>query len=105
MTTSKPEPMLFLSDARGIYIPRDFATGIRHDCVTGVTDGDWHVLESGPEHELYWDTWADVESNATVRDPDTGIEYRIYQDGDCFLIPVGMEFDEVRGFYWPESGE
>jgi len=29
--------LLYLSDARGVYIPRDFATDTRHDCVANVS--------------------------------------------------------------------
>ncbi len=33
---NKPEPMLYLSERRGVYIPRDFATDTRRDCISGV---------------------------------------------------------------------
>ena len=101
----KPEPMLYLSDARGIYIPRDFATDTRRECIAGVDDETLAILAAGPEHELYWDAWTDVENNATVTDPDSGIVYRVYQDGDCWLVPDGMEYDESRGFFWPDDSE
>jgi hypothetical protein len=84
--------ILFLSDARGQYIPRDFAREIRRDCVAGVDDAAWDVLEAGPEHDAYWDVWSDVESWAVVTDQD-GREFRLYQDGDLWLIPVDAEVD------------
>jgi hypothetical protein len=103
MSNSKPEPMLYLSDARGVYIPRDFAAGTRRDCVTGISDDDWQILSDGPDGEVYWDAWDAVCSDATVTDPDSGTRYTLYQDGDLWLVPEGMEFDEDRGFYWPED--
>jgi hypothetical protein len=102
--TRKPEPLLWLNDARGVYIPRDFATSFadRAKTVAGVSGDDWEILEAGPEHELYWDTWNDVEQNAVVTD-DKGHKFRIHQDGDCWLIPEGMEWSDEDGFVWPED--
>lgn len=106
MSTHKPEPILYLSDARGIYIPRDFATDTRRDCITGLADDVLPILEAGPEHEWYWDAWTDVENNARVTDPTTGTVYTVFQDGDCWLIPVGMEWDDAAEFfYWPDADE
>jgi hypothetical protein len=102
--TKQPEPLIWLSDARGIYIPRDFAQSFaaRAKNVSGVTDEEWEILEAGPDHELYWDAWSDVEQKATVTDDD-GHVYNVYQDGDVWLIPDGMEWDEEHDFWrWPE---
>jgi hypothetical protein len=102
---SKPEPMLWLSDARGIYIPRDFATSFadRSKSVIGVSPEDWEALEAGPDHEWYWETWADVCDSAIVTD-EKGVKYRIHQDGDCWLIPADMVWsDETEFFVWDEN--
>jgi len=104
---SKPEPLLWLLDSRGIYIPRDFAQSFtdRAKRVRGVSDENWAVLEAGPDHEQYQDTWTDVCDNAIVTDKN-GVEYSVYQDGDCWLIPEGMEWsDEEDGFVWPSEDE
>jgi hypothetical protein len=103
--TQKPEPLLWLNDARGIYIPRDFATSFadRAKSVTGVIDEDWAILEAGPDNESYWDTWTDVEAYAIVTDHN-GNKYHVYQEGDCWLIPCGMEWSDKEGwFVWPEE--
>ena len=53
---------LLLSDARGVYIPRDFAKNFNLE--------KWHVdnkcihLLSSPDNEWYWDYWDVVCSNA-----------------------------------------
>ena len=85
--TFENDAVLFLTDARGVYIPRDFATSVVRECVTGVTDDQWKVLETGPDHEWYWETWDTVEQNAVIKDPVSKVNYTLYQDGDVWLIP------------------
>ena len=104
--TKKPEPLLWLDSARGVFIPRDFATSMAgmRDSVANVTTLDWTTLEAGPElggdSSNYWETWTEVEAHAIVT--YEGVEYRVYQDTDCWLIPVGMEWDdEADWFVWP----
>jgi len=72
---------LLLSDARGVYIPRDFAEGF--DLVAWHIDFDVSAL-SDPESELYWDTWERVLNNAYLIEG----EYRfiIWQDGNLWAI-------------------
>ena len=94
MLTFENDAILFLTDARGQFIPRDFAETINRDYVTGVSDEDWLKLEAGPDHEWYWDTWIDVEQNARIYNPDTQLVYSVYQDGDCFLVPLNCTFPE-----------
>ena len=105
--TTKPETLLWLADNRGIYIPRDFANSFidRAKSVSGVSDEDWAILEAGPDHEHYWDAWTEVCDSAKVTD-NNGNEFSVYQDGDCWLVPVGMEWnDETGGFDWPAEEE
>jgi hypothetical protein len=105
--TTKPEPICILDDARGIYIPQGFAqmwrAGTSPQYVTGVSDDKWAILEAGPGHEHYWETWDDVGKDAVVTD-SKGIKYRLYQDGDCWLIPEGMKWsDKADWFIWPDE--
>lgn len=105
MSKAKPEMLLWLSDSRGVYIPRDFANSFidRAKHVAGVDDETWAILESGPDNESYWDAWAQVESDATVTD-NYGQKFTIYNNGDCWLIPEGMEYDEENDtFVWPQD--
>lgn len=104
MTTRKPQPQLYLSDARGAYIPRDFARETKRDCIANVSPDTFAALESGPDSEFYWDAWTIAESNAIVTDPMSGVQYRLHHDGDLWLIPVGMEWADASGFFaWPGS--
>lgn len=101
--SNKPDMMLWLSDARGVYIPRDFAQSFadRVNSVAGVDDEQWAILELGPDYqdagnmtvynELYWDVWTEVCDSAIVTN-NHGVKFRIYQDGDCWLIPEGMDW-------------
>ena len=102
---SKPEMMLWLDGARGQYIPRDFAQSFanRSKNVVGIGEVTWSILESGPDHEYYWPAWFEVLDHAFVIDND-GIRYSVYQDGDCWLVPVGMEWNEkLENFVWREG--
>lgn len=92
-STTRPKPLLWLDETRGLYIPRDFANSFadRSKSVKNVDQKTWDILETGPEHELYWDTWANIKRDAVVID-ENGVEYFIYQDGNCWLIPIGMTF-------------
>jgi hypothetical protein len=101
--TKRPEPICFLTDARGVYLPRDFAKAWedRTKSVANVSDEDWTALEAGPDHSEYWDAWQEVCDSAIVTDIN-GVKYHVYQDGDCWLIPVGMTYDdEADGWRWP----
>ena len=99
----KPKPILYLTDANGIYIPKLFAESIHKHLVTGVKDEDWTILKTNPNHEFYWEVWQEVCDNAEIQDGPNGVVYTIYQDGDCWLIPKGMECDDVGRWFWPEE--
>ena len=94
---------LLLSDARGIYIPRDFAS----DCTgwDNISDQDRKILENGPEHELYWDTWYEVLDTAFYEDKN-GNTWHLFQDGDlfvyCFELMTDEEHENVFGEPRPE---
>jgi len=107
MIGEKPEPLLWLGDSHGVYVPKAFADSfgddLRGKAVSGVSDEDWKILEAGPDHEAYWDAWCEVEQKARITMPD-GVEYTIYQEGDCWLIPVGMVWSEAtEWFIWPPA--
>ena len=84
----------FLDGARGVYIPQNFAEIIIRDAVSGVSDEDWKILEAGPDHEWYWETWDGVMNNAVITDSDDE-KYVLYQDSDLWLIP--------KDALWPDQ--
>ena len=101
---NKPEIELLFDDASGIYIPQRFAQEIDREAVTGVSEEDFEILND-PDHEFYWDAWADVLDTAIITDIH-GTQYTLYQDGDVWLIPIGMEWSEKDEFFvWPDETE
>ncbi len=109
---NKPEMILFLDDHRGQYIPRDFAQSIGRSCIEPRFYADLDTLAKGPQgaldsdddaSEWYWDIWQRFCDEAVITDL-SGIRYRIYQDGACWLVPEGMEWNERdEGFAWPSD--
>jgi hypothetical protein len=102
---TKPDMLLWLDSNRGVYIPQHFVESFKDfDAhVSDVSAEDKATLLSGPDSESYWDAWADVCDNATVTD-ENGIKYRIHHDGDLWLIPEGMEYnEETDTFDWPDE--
>lgn len=82
--------ILILSDARGIYIPRDFVIDeykeIAHEHCDkwGITQEDREILQN-PDHEHYWETW-DCVLNYAKYTADNGDVYTLHQDGDLWGI-------------------
>lgn len=104
MTTNKDsdEPFVLLSDRHGINIPKLFAAcfEIKHGC---IKDDCLEILQAGPEHDEYWDAWDEVLSDAVLVNHE-GKEYTLYQDGDLWAVPKGMEWSEDDDwFIWPDS--
>jgi hypothetical protein len=99
---TKPEALLWLVDAHGIYIPQIFAGSFaeRDVTVTGVSAEDWAALEAGPDHIDYWEAWDNVLIDAKVK--IAGKVYSLYQEGDVWLIPDGMVWSDSDDFFlWP----
>ena len=102
--TKKPEPRLWLSDSLGQYIPYTFTTTLDRARVAEVDDEDWAILEAGPDHEQYWDAWAEVERKALIT-LDDGV-YTVLQSSDVWLIPVGMRWSTATDwFVWPDEAK
>lgn len=90
---------LLFAGASGVYIPQRFASEVIREYVHGVSSEDWAILEAGPEHDHYWDTWADVLDSAELWVPvqfteNTVKVHHLYQDGDLWIIPEDAEWPE-----------
>lgn len=85
---------LLVSDGHGIYIPQIF---IRQylECIIKDTirQDDIYILQSGPEHDWYWDAWDAVLDNAVLVD-EYGTRWTLYQNGDLWAIKEGTEIPE-----------
>jgi hypothetical protein len=100
---------LILSDARGIYIPRDFLTdndnneATEHCKAWGLTkeNKDWWIDAIDPDSEYYRESWEWILNNAKYVD-ENGNVFRLHQDGDlwayCYELMTNEEkknlFDE-----------
>lgn len=100
-----------LSDARGIYIPRDFLTDDYNDvawdhCARwGLTkDNAEHWIDAvNPDSEWYWDAWDWILNNAKYVYEKTGDVFTLYQDGDLWGICFDrMSDEEKRNFGFEE---
>ena len=98
----KDNIILLLSDARGIYIPRDFAESFNfgEDGWQGVSTED-RIILLDPENDWYWETWDTVLANAHYIDPKSGKVYRLHQDGNLWAVCFpSMTDEEKRNFGW-----
>lgn len=84
---------LLLSDARGIYIPRDFVTGFDMAEWQGISENDVKDCEN-PENEYYWNSWEMILNNAKHTDKNGNV-WRLMQDGSlcayCFELMTNEE--------------
>ena len=79
------ERTLLLDESRGIYIPRAFVEGFHN--WDGITQENYDILCSGPDHIEYWEAWEEVLRDARKTD-ENGVVWRIEQDGDLWAVPV-----------------
>ena len=92
---------IFCDSASGVYIPQRFAKEVNKELLSGVDRAELSILESGPDHEQYWDVWNNVENNAVVT--TEGHKWRLYQDGDLFLVCDDLLTDQERSEFFGES--
>lgn len=104
MTSKKLNAVtLILSDARGIYIPRDFLTddyneiAVDHCAAWGLTEANKEQWEdaANPEAEYYWEAWDWILSNARFVDEDGNV-YNLHQDGDLWGLCYDRMSDEEK---------
>jgi len=86
-TRKQIEMELVVDGHHGVYIPQFLAQSIERELVKEVSQEDWDILEAGPDHEFYWETWESVLNNARIR-PRFGSRYNrvLHQsDGDLWI--------------------
>jgi hypothetical protein len=94
---------LILSDARGIYIPRDFLIdndgdiAWSHCAAWGLTKDNMQHWSAAllPDSEIYWDAWTWILDNAEWRDAHDMV-YRLHQDGDLWALCYDKMSDEEK---------
>ena len=86
-----------VDSARGSYVPQAFIE-LYDKAAWHVSSADAEILRAGPEHELYWETWANVEDRAYL--VDNGHTYHLHLDGDLFAVAYdALTDDEYREFF------
>lgn len=84
---------LLLSDSMGVYIPKVFCEeNNTQDFGITLTDEDREILQD-PYNEGYWDLWDTIERTA-VRVDEEGNEWRLWLDGDLWLVCYNLLDDE-----------
>lgn len=99
--------VLLLSDARGIYIPRDFLTDDQNEIAwdhceawgLNKSNKDWWIEATNPDDQYYWEAWDWVLAHAKYTDKD-GSVYQLWQDGDLFGLCDDKMTDEERSRFF-----
>jgi|688.fasta_scaffold685193_2 hypothetical protein len=77
--------ILAVDGSWGIYIPQRFVERFPqfHD---HIEPDDLTILQSGPEHEHYWDVWDGICRDFSV--VSEGVTYYLECDDDLFFTPA-----------------
>lgn len=103
--------VLILSDARGIYIPRDFICddnneiAWEHCAKWGLTRDNLQYWEAAadPDNEWYWGAWQWICEHAYFT-AENGDKYHLYHDGDLWGICYDkMTMEEKQNFGFIED--
>lgn len=90
MPLTKSNPMELLVDSHhGQYSGQIFAETIKRELFETITAEDWAILETGPDHELYSEVCADLDSHQTT----DGISL-YWAEGDLWAVDWSHIGDE-----------
>jgi hypothetical protein len=56
---------LLVDDHHGQYVGQTFARTIKRELFPTIQESDWAILESGPDHESYFDMCAELDWHST----------------------------------------
>lgn len=84
---------LLLSDARGIYIPRDFVEEFDLSVWDGINQDDIADCRD-PDNEFYWESWETIVNNAEYH--KDGHVWVLHHDGDLWAICYELMTDEEK---------
>lgn len=89
-------PNIILSDSNGVYIPQIFCEDVDEKWAhsRGIDYKDVETCQAGPDHEWYWEAWESILNSCNYTD-NTGITWRLIQDGDLFEVPDGYEWPHM----------
>ena len=85
---------ILLSDARGIYIPKNFVEDFNLE-QWHLDPDSWEVQTcQDPDNLLYWDAWNEILCKAYYE--KDGNTWELYQDGDLFALCSARMTDEEK---------
>lgn len=101
---------LFLSSARGVYIPKNFAEMIDRDrlkCDNGAIHELGETLDFlidcdpyGEDADLYWQEWCCLVDNCYIE--HNGHIWRLWHDGDLWLYCDELMTDQEKSDFFGE---
>ena len=86
---------LLLSDSHGVYIPKLWCEGLSAEDAESLSI-DWQDVQTcqdGPDAELYWEAWQNIERDAVIIEDD-GSEWCLHQSGDLWQVRADVEIPE-----------
>jgi len=57
---------LLVDDHHGQYIGQVFAACVKRECFPTITQEEWSILESGPDHESYFDVSNELDQHTST---------------------------------------
>lgn len=69
----------------GIYSAQVFAEKFNETRIEGISKEDWTILLAGPDHEDYFQVWADCLDNITV--DYEGKRWLVWENEGIYLYP------------------
>ena len=95
--------LLLINDNQGIFIPQSFAERYADNWRLGNSDA-LDIVKEGPNHPEYWESWECVLNEATLTDNHNNL-WRLYQDGDLWMICTELMTDEEYENFFGEERE
>lgn len=100
--------LVWLDSGRGQYLPQAFALSWsnRDATVQGVRAEDWAILETGPDHEHYWEAFDSVLDRAKCQ-IDKGKPHAPFltDNGDLLLVREGWRECQECGEWFDYSAD
>lgn len=97
MKNKTASPELLIDSNRGIYIAQSFCE-IYAPYITNMdrVKDDFNICLQGPDHEEYWEAWADLMDNVIITNDNKEVFTvgNLGEDGDLWAIPENYEFKE-----------
>ena len=88
---------LIIDEHHGIYIPQHFCEEFYG--FEGIDQSDVLACKAGPEHDLYWEAWETILSNAFCVDKH-GREWKLYQNGSLWAYcPAEMTTEDENNLF------